>query len=1072
LKVTPHPAFASRVSAWRGELDFAPPLPALVEAKVWKAFDDVVLGGRNHWMTRLGGNPNVKPSVDMLKKKALPSPFDVRLVALAERLVPFGYREEATLVRLVAEQVGVPSMVEMKLESTAILLLHNEAEVHFDADGKGWASNESYDLSWQLARAIVCRASDADYAKCRELAANWRASRPVSRRLFADYLFPEEPAWANEDLDEALKVMATDPDFCHRASALLASTNDPARVLAFVDRLNDYQVWNLLEPRACDIAVALPPRDAVRVLCKVFEKSKRAGKTQLAALGMAMCALEGEEMAHELTGLLLHSPIGPLAVDYFKRLPDLARSVLPKVASGTSKAADAARSILAASASKDDVPLADASEVPSVLRDTPWRKKKKTKAVTLEITPNVAATTIVWAEGEREKALRADGIWYRHNLVEMTPAMLQEWERQALQGRPADIWVRWGNVRGNYQVPDARSVTEWNENPAAMVYLGPLHMLAQHGDAVIPGLFKREAFGSGWNAEALFDAQLHAIGKESAAVAAHALARRKAWKKRAQEWLHDHAALAAASLLPVALGKDTRERKDAEAAVRFLARTKRDVVDEAARALGGDATRAANELVDRDPLTDLDAKGKLPPFVQPASLPFVKTKTGKRLPDAAVEALLEILRSTSADAPYAGLEQIREAVDEASLGEFAWALVQSWILAGAKGTYDWIPYALALIGDDACARRLAPYVRDWARKDAKKSKLMVDILAAIGSPSALLHLSYVADKSRFEEAKKYARETLEQVAAAQGLTTEELADRTVPDLDLDAGGTATLDFGPRKFTVTFDEGLRPLVQAEDGTRLATFPRATKADDAALAKAASARFKGLKADAETVAQALLRRFEMAMVKNRSWSAPAFREYVVGHPLVTHLARRLVWLTKDGAFRVAEDGTFAGANDAEYTLSDDASVTLPHPLVLGADAVAAWSRIVADYGVVQPFDQLGRATYAVGDDAGAQKLERFANRKSKPGPLMGSFDSRGWHKWPDETSLSWAGKTLRTKSGGEATVSLSFSPGIDLGNVAGSEEQVFAAPALRGAEKFGDIHPVDFSELVRDLEYLAH
>lgn len=1075
VKVTPHPAFASRVGARRGELDFAPKLSALKEDHVWGAFvENVATSKRNHWVQRVGGNPNVKPSLDMVKSKALPEPFDARLVAMAERLMTrggTGFEPCDTLCQLVAERAGVAAMVEMMLEATAIAILHNESEVHYDSDAKGWLATVTYGPSWDIARAIVCRASDADYAKAREIASKWRASRPVSRRMFADYLFPSEPAWANEDLDASLKEMATDHTFCRRAFSLLASANDPARVGAFVDQLADYELWSLMEQRACDVAVALPPADAMRVLCTLLEKSKRAGKGQLAVLGMAMCALEGEEMAHELAGLLLHAPIGPFAVEYFKRFPELARAVLPKVASGTSKAADAARSILAASASKDDVPLADASEIPSVLRETPWRKKKKPKAVKLDITTHVP-TTIIWKDGEREKTIDARKGWYSNDLKEMTSGVLAHYEKLDRLRRPADVWVRWGTERGNYAVPATRSLEEWNENETATVYRGPLWFLAVHGDDALPGLFKRDAFGPSWNSEELFEAQLHAVGKESAAVAAHALARRKAWKKRANEWLVQHADVAAQALLPVALGADSASRKQAEAAVRAIARAHRDAVEKVAHALGGDAERAAMELVDRDPLTDLDVKGKLPPFVQPSSLPFVKTKSGKRLPDEAVEALLEILRSTSVDSPYAGLDAIKDGLDATALGELAWALVQAWILAGAKGTYEWIPYALAIIGDDSCARRLAPYVRDWARKDAKKAKLMVDILSAIGTPAALLHLAYVADKSRFEEAKTHARETLEQVAAAQGLTTDELADRTVPDLELDANGTATLDFGARKFTVTFDEGLHPVIQGEDGARLPAFPRATKTDDAALAKAASARFKGLKADAETVAQALLRRFEGAMVKNRSWSAPAFREYVVGHPLVTHLARRLVWSSGAGAFRVAEDGSFADANDAEYKLSGDATVTLPHPLVLGADAVAKWSRIVADYGVVQPFEQLGRATYSPSEDAAAQKLERFANKKSKPGPLMGSLDARGWQKWPDETSLSWAGKTLRTKSGGEASVSLSFSPGIDLANVAGSEEQVFAAPALRGAESFSQIHPVDYSEIVRDLEFLAH
>ena len=115
----------------------------------------------------------------------------------------------------------------------------------------------------------------------------------------------------------------------------------------------------------------------------------------------------------------------------------------------------------------------------------------------------------------------------------------------------------------------------------------------------------------------------------------------------------------------------------------------------------------------------------------------------------------------------------------------------------------------------------------------------------------------------------------------------------MPDLDLDADGKATLDFGPRKFTVTFDEGLRAHVSTEDGAALPAFPRGTKTDDAALVKAASARFKAIKADAESVAQSLLRRFETAMIRGRTWRADAFRAYVLAHPLTGHVARRLVW-----------------------------------------------------------------------------------------------------------------------------------------------------------------------------------
>jgi hypothetical protein len=343
----------------------------------------------------------------------------------------------------------------------------------------------------------------------------------------------------------------------------------------------------------------------------------------------------------------------------------------------------------------------------------------------------------------------------------------------------------------------------------------------------------------------------------------------------------------------------------------------------------------------------------------------------------------------------------------------------------------------------------------------------------MGSASAILHLSHVADKSRFDAAKTYAKETLERVALHEGLTTDELADRTVPDLELDKDGTATLDFGPRKFIVTFDEGLSPMIKAEDGARLPTFPRGTKTDDAAKVKTASARFKALKIDADAVAQMLLRRFERAMIDGRTWRADAFRTYVIEHPLVRHIARRLVWQGPRGLFRIAEDGTFADVRDVEQTLPEDAVVSLPHPLVLGKEAVTTWSRIASEYAIVQPFEQLGRATHTLeASELGETRLTRYHGTTSKPGPLLGSLEARGWQRWADETSLSSCGKKVRTRTGGEAQVSLAFNPGIDLSSVASAPDQTLDAPSLSGAPSWSAIDDIDLSELLRDLDFVAH
>ncbi len=1078
MRVTPHPVFAASVSARRGAGDHASPLPVLHAPAVWAEVQKLTtMGNRNYWINLVKDDPTMQRAVAMIRAAALPDPFDARTVAAAERLIPRrGYLSgpTCTLVRVVAEARGVAEMVAMKLDSTAMGIKRDQNHIEIDSDDP-----DSYDASWDVARTIICRSDEASYAKARDVAAEWREKRPVIMRVAADFLFPSETGWADADIDEIITLSKTNAHVLYRAQPLLAVTSDERRVTAFIDAViasgTGYHLHAIAGKWSCDLAVGLQPESALAVLLKLLKEVGRgAGKTELAMLGHAIAALEGEEAAQELAGMLLHPAIGPVAVDYFRRFPELAKVVLPKTAQGTSKAADAARSILASLTRKDEsVPLAQGDEVPTLLRETPWRKKKKGKAVALGALPPPPTTTIAWrSDEEKQDALAGKLGYYGHQeLHDMPAGVVEQWERQDARHRSVDIWFG-GRGAGTYRVPDTRGLREWNENPEAMAYMGPLRLLAIHGEAALPGLFARDVFSAQWTADALFNAQLHTVGPDAARMAASAVVRRKAWRKAAQQWIAGHARVVAMSLVPAALGKDGRERKEAENAIRWAARGGRDDVLDAARMFGADAEHAIRELCDRDPLTDLEVKGKLPPFVRLEDLPSVKTRVGKRLPEEAMNALLEILRSSSPEVPYAGIDLLREELDESSLAELSWALVQAWILAGGKATFEWIPMSLVLVGDDSCARRIAPYVREWARKDRKKASMAALVLAAMGSSTALLHLSYVADKSRFEDAKAHAKEALERVAAEQGLTTDELADRTVPDLELDKGGTTTLDFGPRSFTVTFDEGLKPVIKAEDGSRLPAFPRGTKTDDAAKVKAAQARFKALKGDAESVAQTLLRRLETAMCRGRTWRADAFRTYVLDHPLVTHLARRLIWQASGIAFRVADDGTLADVKDVEYTLKDDALVSLPHPLTLGKDEVVAWSRIATDYAIVQPFEQLGRATYTLSEsEAQSSKLERFEGKTSKPGPLMGSLDARGWQKYADETSLSTCGKKVRKKSGGEAHVSLGFEPGIDFDDVAHAPDQVLHAPSLGGAESWAAIDPVDLSELIRDLELIA-
>lgn len=73
----------------------------------------------------------------------------------------------------------------------------------------------------------------------------------------------------------------------------------------------------------------------------------------------------------------------------------------------------------------------------------------------------------------------------------------------------------------------------------------------------------------------------------------------------------------------------------------------------------------------------------------------------------------------------------------------------------------------------------------------------------------------------------------------------ELEDRLAPDLGLDDNGSLLLDFGPRQFTVSFDETLKPFVRDVSGSRLKDLPKPNKSDDETRANDEVNRYKLLK-----------------------------------------------------------------------------------------------------------------------------------------------------------------------------------------------------------------------------------
>jgi predicted DNA-binding WGR domain protein len=946
-------------------------------------------------------------------------------------------------------------------------------------------------------RAHLAAASDPVYADAVDRLAALRAG-PPNVAVATGFLVPTEQAWVREDVAALASVEV------HRSvsSRLLASITDPADVAAFEkavglwDLLDDDELFwtvvaNLGTGAAGAVAALLPFRDTGRT-------SRRRSLDVLAALPT-------DAAFSALVGHLEEKGVRPVVLEAMRRFPVRAARVLAARSAGSEPVAAICAQLLrdhllvrpelaeldddvlgpgaplvreAAVRSATTVPVAGPADLPDLLVTPPWERRRAARpAVVTGLVPP-PGLAVSWQPGEREEWMQRRGSVPDRFFSDVAGAVADAvrgagwaWHNplEVLAAAPSDL------VR-----PHLAGFTP----SASRCAPAPLQcLLGRFGDEAV-GFVLRIARQEPVSFAA---ALLPIVGAEVAALMADWLTGPRSLRLLARSWLERHPAAAARDLVPAAVGRPGGARAAAGSALRLLDRAgHRAVVRAAAREYGTEAAAAVEVVLDTDPLDLLPARiPARPGWLDPAHLPpVVLAGRSAALPQPAVGHLCTVLALCAPGAPYAGVEVVRAALDPTSLAELVWAVFERWAAVGFPTRDKWVLEALALCGDDGTVRRLAPLIRAWPGEGGHaRAVAALDVLAEIGTDVAMMHLHGIAEKVKFPGLRTRARERMAEVADGLGLTAEQLADRLVPAFGLDSRGTMVLDYGPRRFVVGFDEQLKPFVAEEGGARRAALPAPSAADDPVLAPAARAAFASLKKEVRAIAADQVRRLERAMVRGRRWSAAEHRGLFAEHPLLWHLARRLVWATFDGAgavtgsFRIAEDRTPADSSDTATTVADDSRIGVPHPLQLGEE-VATWSDLFADYEILQPFPQLGRDTWALTpEEERATVLHRLDGVTVPTGRVLG-LAHRGWERG-DASSNGVSDLVHRPLPDGLVAV-VELDPGIIAGAATEWAEQKVTevwlsdGPAVwKGAGSgvpFSRLDRIAASELLRDLEHL--
>lgn len=361
---------------------------------------------------------------------------------------------------------------------------------------------------------------------------------------------------------------------------------------------------------------------------------------------------------------------------------------------------------------------------------------------------------------------------------------------------------------------------------------------------------------------------------------------------------------------------------------------------------------------------------------------------------------------------YANMEQpgindnaawLAKELEQNELQQFAEEVFSKWIAGGAEAKKRWVLYFASIYGGYSIMKDLLQYIEQWVQNS--RGAIAAEAVRAIafnGSSEALMHVDNLAHKIKHKQVKNAAIKALSDAAEQLGMTSDELADKIVPDLGFNEKMERIFDYGSRKFKVYLTPSLELEIFDEENKKRKSMPAPSKKDDEETAKQSNTEFKQLKKQLKNVTAMQSLRLETALLADRRWTMEAWKNLFVKNPVMHSFAIGLIWAAYEEeklvqTFRYMEDGSFNTSEEEEYTLSPNAVIGLVHPIDLSEEELSAWKEQLKDYEIVQPIEQLKRKVYPLKEEEkGKIDLSRFNGRKISASSLLRRAEKLGWYK----------------------------------------------------------------------------
>jgi hypothetical protein len=270
---------------------------------------------------------------------------------------------------------------------------------------------------------------------------------------------------------------------------------------------------------------------------------------------------------------------------------------------------------------------------------------------------------------------------------------------------------------------------------------------------------------------------------------------------------------------------------------------------------------------------------------------------------------------------------------------------------------------------------------------AKVPNACVYGLGLIGSELAIAGLLDLRRRVKHAGFRTQIGAALAAAAAGAGLTVGELAERFVPDGDLDG-------HGERQIAV--DGTVVASVSIGDGWRVRVRRRETTDRSAQIPDDAARQVKNAVKEVKAALAGERRRLEALLAEERSWPVAEWRRLYLDHPVTGSVTRGLIWSFSTGVTGIPADAGRLDGADGQQAIPAEATVRLWHPARADTAQVGRWRDYLVAAGRMQPFKQAFREVYLITPAELETRVysNRFAAHVLRYQQAYALFKERGW------------------------------------------------------------------------------